>query len=159
MQPIYVIGLIVVCAYILQIIFGMRQLKHFNDTYSRLRKIGRVAIGRRSGRVRSGTIVMFAVDKNGIVLEGCKMQGVTVLAQFKTMPDYVGQDIHYLDTYNPLVRKENKLVQIAIEDAREVFLRIEAGNYKDVPKSAPLLDFNFQWQLLKAKFKSGIKSS
>ena len=157
MQPIYIIGLIVIAAYALQIVLGLRQLKNFNDTYSRLRKLGRVAIGRRSGRVRSGTIVLFAIDKDAKVLEGRKMQGVTVFSQFKEMPAYVGQDIHYLDTYNPLVRKENKLVQIAIEDAREVFLRVEADNYKDVPKSAPLLNLGLQWQILKSKFQTKTK--
>ena len=134
MDSIYILGAVVIVAYILQIIFGLKQLKHFNTTYSELRKKGRVAIGRRSGKIKAGTIVMFAVDRKGMILDAKRMQGVTVVARFKSMPSYIGQDIHYLDTYNPVVRKENKLLQIAIEDARELFLRIEAGNYKDVPK-------------------------
>ena len=40
---------------------------------------------------------------------------VTILARFQNMDDYVGEDIHYFDKYNPLVRKENKLMQSAIE--------------------------------------------
>lgn len=138
MDSIYILGAVVIVAYILQIIFGLKQLKHFNTTYSELRKKGRVAIGRRSGKIKAGTIVMFAVDRKGMILDAKRMQGVTVVARFKSMPSYIGQDIHYLDTYNPVVRKENKLLQIAIEDARELFLRIEAGNYKDVPKFAPV---------------------
>ena len=153
MNSIYILGAVVIVAYILQILLGLQQLKNFNKTYSELRKKGRVAIGRRAGKIKSGTIVMFAVDANGMVLDARKMQGVTVLATFKSMPDYVGQDIHYFDTYNPLVRKENKLLQIAIEDARELYLRVEAGNYKEVPKSAPLLDVTSQWLLLKTRFK------
>ena len=65
---------------------------------------------------------MFAVDENGRVLKASKMQGVTILARFQNMDDYVGEDIHYFDKYNPLVRKENKLMQSAIEDARKVYL-------------------------------------
>ena len=65
-----------------------------------------VAIGRKSGRIKSGTIVMFMVDENGRVLKASKMQGVTILARFQNMDDYVGEDIHYFDKYNPLVRKE-----------------------------------------------------
>lgn len=157
MQPIYIVAALIIVAYILQIILGMRQLKHFNQVYAKLRRKGRVAIGRRSGKLRAGTIVMFAIDKNGSVLEGCRMQGVTVLSKFKSMPDYVGQDIHYLDTYNPLVREENKLVQIAIEDAREVFLRVEAGNYEDTQKVASAFDLSTQWQLFKMRLKLGNK--
>ena len=157
MDSIYILGAVVIVAYILQIIFGLRQLKHFNTTYSELRKKGRVAIGRRAGKIKAGTIVMFAVDQSGKVLDARRMQGVTVAARFKTMPDYIGQDIHYFDTYNPLIRKENKLLQIAIEDAREVFLRTEAGNYEDVPKFAPVLNVGNQLKLLSTRLKLQFK--
>ena len=157
MDSIYILAAVVILAYILQIIFGLRQLKHFNTTYSELRKKGRVAIGRRAGKIKAGTIVMFAVDQSGKVLDARRMQGVTVAARFKTMPDYIGQDIHYFDTYNPLIRKENKLLQIAIEDAREVFLRTEAGNYEDVPKFAPVLNVGNQLKLLSTRLKLQFK--
>ncbi|HFI0934402.1 TPA: transcriptional regulator GutM [Streptococcus suis] len=157
MDSIYILGAVVILAYVLQIIFGLKQLKHFNTTYSELRKKGRVAIGRRAGKIKAGTIVMFTVDKSGKVLDARRMQGVTVAARFKTMPDYIGQDIHYFDTYNPLIRKENKLLQIAIEDAREVFLRTEAGNYEDVPKFAPVLNVGNQLKLLSTRLKLQFK--
>ena len=157
MDSIYILGAVVIVAYILQIIFGLKQLKYFNTTYSELRKKGRVAIGRRSGKIKAGTIVMFAVDRKGMILDAKRMQGVTVVARFKSMPSYIGQDIHYLDTYNPVVRKENKLLQIAIEDARELFLRIEAGNYKDVPKFAPVLNVGNQLKLLSTRLKLQFK--
>lgn len=38
MDSIYILGAVVIVAYILQIIFGLKQLKHFNTTYSELRK-------------------------------------------------------------------------------------------------------------------------
>ena len=157
MDSIYILGAVVILAYILQIIFGLKQLKHFNTTYSELRKKGRVAIGRRSGKIKAGTSVMFAVDRKGMILDAKRMQGVTVVARFKSMPSYIGQDIHYLDTYNPVVRKENKLLQIAIEEARELFLRIEAGNYKDVPKFAPVLNVGNQLKLLSTRLKLQFK--
>lgn len=153
MDFVLVFGAVCIAAYALQIVFGMKQLKHFNTTYGEMRKLGRVAIGRRSGKVKSGTIVMFALDKDGKVLAAKKMQGVTVLAKFKDMPAYLGQDIHYFDTYNPLVRKENKLLQIAIEDAREVFLRVEAGNYKDVPKYGTVMNVTTHAKLLMTRLK------
>lgn len=157
MDSIYILGAVVIAAYIFQIIFGLRQIKHFNQTYSEMRKMGRVAIGRRSGRIKAGTIVLFAVDKKGQVLDARRMQGISVVARFKKMPDYLGQDIHYLDSYNPLVRKENKLLQIAIEDAREVFVRSEAGDYRDVPKFAPVMDLGTRLKMLPEFFKFQLK--
>ncbi|SES10721.1 transcriptional regulator GutM [Streptococcus gallolyticus] len=157
MNSMIVLGLVIILAYVIQFFLGLRQIKHFNQVYANLRKKGRVAIGRRSGKLKSGTIVMFAIDKKGIVLTAKKMQGVTIMAHFKDMPDYIGQDIHYFDKYNPTVRKENKLMQIAIEDAREVFLRSEAGTYKDVPKAAPLVDLTTQIKLLSQRLKLQLK--
>ena len=34
------------------------------------------------------------------------MQGVTVLAKFKELPVYLGEDIHYIDKYHPKVQKQ-----------------------------------------------------
>ncbi|MBY4764924.1 transcriptional regulator GutM [Streptococcus uberis] len=157
MDKIVIFGIIVILAYVVQIILGMKQLKHFNKVYGELRKKGRVAIGRRSGKIKSGTIVMFAIDKEGLVLDARKMQGVTVAAHFKQMPNFIGQDIHYFDTYNPLVRNENKLVQIAIEDARELFLRMEAGSYQDVSKYGSAFDLDFYLKSLKNRLKYQFK--
>ncbi|MGT2929988.1 transcriptional regulator GutM [Streptococcus dentasini] len=157
MDSILILGIVIVSAYVMQILLGLKQIKHFNQVYSTLRQKGRVAIGRRSGKLKSGTIVMFAIDSNGKVLAAKKMQGVTIAAQFKDMPDYLGQDIHYFDYYNPLVRKENKLLRIAIEDAREVFLRTEAGTYKDLPKAPPLVDATTQLKLLPQRLKLQFK--
>ncbi|MCK1226448.1 transcriptional regulator GutM [Streptococcus uberis] len=157
MDKIVIFGIIVILAYVVQIILGIKQLKHFNKVYAELRKKGRVAIGRRSGKIKSGTIVMFAIDKEGLVLDARKMQGVTVAAHFKQMPNFIGQDIHYFDTYNPLVRNENKLVQIAIEDARELFLRMEAGSYQDVSKYGSAFDLDFYLKSLKNRLKYQFK--
>ena len=59
------------------------------------------------------------MDSQGKILAARKMQGVTVLAKFHPLPQYVNEDIHYMDHYHPLVQKENKLTQQAMENARE----------------------------------------
>ncbi|MFW7395578.1 transcriptional regulator GutM, partial [Vagococcus fluvialis] len=82
MNFIVVLGMFGIGAYLLQIVFGMKQIKHFNETYQMLRRKGKVAIGRRAGKIKAGTIVMFAVNNNGDILESVKMQGVTVMAKF-----------------------------------------------------------------------------
>lgn len=99
-----------------------------------------MAIGRRSGKIKAGTIVMFAVDQKGIIIDARKMQGVTVLAKFRLLPQYIGTDIHYIDNYHPLVRTENKLVQQAMVNAREIYLRVELGNYQEESLRFPTYD-------------------
>ena len=150
MNSLIIFAVFVMAAYIFQMFLGWQQLKDFNKTYTMLRKLGRVAIGRKSGRIKSGTIVMFAVDENGRVLKASKMQGVTILARFQNMDDYVGEDIHYFDKYNPLVRKEN---------ARKVYLWHEAGIEKETSSSDSFLGFGFYANYLQLSIKQLLKKN
>lgn len=159
MNFIYVFGFFAIAAYLLQAILGFQQIKHFNNIYQSLRKKGKVAIGRRKGKFKAGTLVLFAVTNEGIILDAKKMQGVTVLAKFHSIPQYLGEDIHYLDTYNPLVRKENKLLRQAMENAREVFLRVEVGNYREEKPMSPVGVAINQLQLWKNQMKLKRKRS
>lgn len=159
MSFIYIFGIFAITAYLLQAILGFRQIKHFNNIYQSLRKKGKVAIGRRKGRFKAGTLVLFAVTDGGRILDAKKMQGVTVLAKFHSLPQFLGEDIHYLDTYNPLVRKENKLLQQAMENAREVFLRVESGNYEEEKPLSPLGGIVNQLHLWKNQMKLKWKRS
>jgi len=146
-----------VSAYAFQILLGFQQIKHFNKNYQELRRKGKVAIGRRPGKVRSGTIVMFAIKDEGEILDARMMQGVTVLSKFKQLDDYVGQDIHYIDKYHPLVQKENKLTQFAMENAREIYLRVAVGDYTEEPAPSPFkqlaFNLNVSKNVLLSKFK------
>ncbi len=146
------IGVIVCVAYLLQTLFGVFQIKHFNTVYTELRKKGRVAIGRRAGKIRAGTLILFAVEEDGKVLDCRLMQGVTVLARFKVCDNLIGFDLHYLDSYHPTVRKYNKLTQLAIMNARELFLRIEADNYVEEPVLSPFYSIPFYLNRLKNRF-------
>ena len=159
MNFVYIFGIFALAAFFLQAILGFQQIKHFNHVYQTLRKKGKVAIGRRSGKFKAGTLVLFAVTNEGQILDAKKMQGVTVLAKFHSMPKYVGEDIHYLDTYNPLVRKENKLLQQAMKNAREVFLRVEVGNYQEEKPTSPVGVAVNQLQLWKNQVKMKLKGS
>lgn len=70
-------------AFLLQIIFSMLQMKYFSSQFVKLRKRGKVAVGRKNGFFFAGAIVMFLIDDDGIILEGKKMEGVTCLARVK----------------------------------------------------------------------------
>lgn len=130
MNAILMFALIGIIAYIIQFLLGLGQLNNFNMYYKQLRHQGRVVIGKKSGRFKAGTIVMFAIDEDDKVLDAVKMQGVSTFSRFKALAGYQGQDIHFLDRKHPQVQKENSLLQTAIEDARETFIRVTVEGYK-----------------------------
>ena len=127
MSYLWMLGIIGICAYGLQFYLGLRQINHFNAVYKSLRQQGRVVIGRKVGRLRAGTIVLFLIDSEDRILACRLMQGVSVIAKFKDIPAYVGQDMHFIDRKHPLVQKENKLTQLAMENARDIFVMHAAG--------------------------------
>ena len=55
-----VIAVAMLAAFCLQFLFQMVQMKSFNKFYTKLRKKGRVAIGKAKGGFHAGAIVMFA---------------------------------------------------------------------------------------------------
>lgn len=153
MNDMYLFIVFAASAYVLQAVISWKQLKHFNQTYSELRRKGKVAIGKRPGKIRSGTIVMLAIDDHDQVLEVRKMQGVTSLAKFHSLPVYAGEDINYIDRYHPSVRAEDRLTQAALENAREVYLRIEAGNEKSEQPTLPFIAMLNNFRIWKSKIK------
>ncbi|XJS10902.1 transcriptional regulator GutM [Aerococcaceae bacterium WGS1372] len=159
MDFIYVFGVFAIGAFIFQSILGFFQIKHFNTIYQELRKKGKVAIGRRSGKFTAGTIVFFAVDDDAKIIDARLMQGVTVIAKFKPKDEYIGQDIHFIDSYHPLVQKENKLTRLAMENAREIYLRVEIGNYTEEKPNSPLQNVQMSLSMLKEGITSKLKRS
>ena len=153
MNDMYLFIVFAASAYVLQAVISWKQLKHFNQTYSELRRKGKVAIGKRPGKIRSGTIVMLAIDDHDQVLEVRKMQGVTSLAKFHSLPVYAGEDIHYIDRYHPSVRAEDRLTQAALENTREVYLRIEAGNEKSEQPTLPFIAMLNNFRIWKSTIK------
>lgn len=133
------IGIICILAYLVQILLGLRQIKAFNQVYQRLRQHGRVAIGRRPGKIRAGTIMMFALDANGVIRETQKMQGVSVISKFKSLDKFNGVELQALTDYHPLVAKEIKITRQAIENARELFIRVQAGDYHETQPLSPVM--------------------
>lgn len=138
MNTYLLIGGLIIIAYICQIMLGLKQIKHFNQVYAGLRKQGKVAIGRRPGKIKSGTIAMFAIDQKGNILDAKVMQGVTVVAKFKDKVNYIGENINSLTQTHRKVQKENRLTQAAILDARNLYLAVATKTYKEPVALSPL---------------------
>ena len=109
-------------AYVLQFLLTMIQMKDFNLNFRDLRKMGRVAIGKKKGGFVAGSIVMFAIDDKGIILKGMCLSGVTVLARFKEINDCNGVDISTITEEQ--VKSYSKQVQKSILDASSNYITI-----------------------------------
>ena len=77
-----VIAVAMLAAFCLQFLFQMVQMKSFNKFYTKLRKKGRVAIGKAKGGFHAGAII-----------DGCFMRGFTMLARFKNWDFFNGIDV------------------------------------------------------------------
>lgn len=141
----YLIFLIifVISAYALQAVLGIHQIKHFNKVYKELRSKGRVAIGTRPGRISSGTIVLFAIDDRANIIDARKMQGISVIAKFKKIDQYIGENLRTISEMHPLVEKENRLTRTAMLNARDLLIKVENGDYHEETPRSPLSNLLF----------------
>ncbi|TDT51915.1 transcriptional regulator GutM [Fonticella tunisiensis] len=110
-------GLIILGAsmWILNFLFGLIQIKNFNKNYIEMRRLGRVAIGRKKGYFQAGTVVMMLIDEEGKILLSKKMQGLTVLARVKEFTGLEGKNIE--DITEDDLKTYNKSMKAAILDA------------------------------------------
>lgn len=123
MDPVIFIIVSLIAVYLLNIFLGYLQLKDFNKNYIELKRKGRVAIGRKKGRISSGTIVLILIDEYGAIVETRKMQGVTVLARVKVFEGLVGKDLG--DITKSDLAEYNKLLKKAILDAVKQYITFE----------------------------------
>ncbi|MCZ0717603.1 transcriptional regulator GutM [Aerococcus kribbianus] len=159
MSFLMLFGIIAVSAYGIQILLGYQQIKEFNKVYLEVRNKGRVVIGRNPGRLKAGTLILFGIDDKDIIFAAYKMQGVTVFSKFKALEQFIGQDIHFIDQKHPLVQKENRLTQIAMEDARNLFINYQLGIHVEEEKPSPLRKLGQVTSHLFDDLKSKVKGS
>ncbi|MBU3176990.1 transcriptional regulator GutM [Clostridium estertheticum] len=130
-----ILGVVVMLSFALQYFLGFKQIKHFNDEYIRLRKEGRVSIGRRAGKIQSGTIILFALDKNDRIRYGRKIQGTTILAKFKDFNTFNGREIGKITLKDEEMKKEIKITRKAVLDAVNSYNIVKNGEIIPEKKS------------------------
>ncbi|WP_176541054.1 MULTISPECIES: transcriptional regulator GutM [unclassified Bacillus (in: firmicutes)] len=148
-MQIFIIMIFMAGAFIFQMALGYLQIKHFSKAYAELRRIGKVAIGKKPGKIRSGTIVMFAVTNSGKILKAKKIQGVTVMAKVKDMPGFEDKNINTLEEKN--LTQCNKLLKLAILDAVHNYKVIMSGG--EIPEKNSL----FKRMMLQAERVAAVK--
>lgn len=115
-------GLMLVGAFLLQGLFGLRQIKDFSTTFHRLRLQAPVAIGKNPKKVRSGTLMLLAVNAEGTILEAQMMKGVTVFAKFKEVKSLRKQNIAELAADHEFLGKFDKLTRVCFLDAYKAYI-------------------------------------
>lgn len=116
--------------FILQSFLGFWQIKNFNYHYRELKSEGKVAIGRSKGIVRTGVVLLIAVDNQARIKEAKKMQGLTVFARFKEAPELQHENL--MDIPEEKIDNMNRFYRKAIWDAQHVYRLVQAGH--EVPK-------------------------
>lgn len=112
-------------SWLIQSVLGFLQIKHFNKKYAEMRKLGRVAIGKKTALFRAGTVVMFAIDRKNTILKATQMQGVTVFSRVRNLKGFEGK--HLLRLGEEDFNKVNKLTRLAIKDALNSYHIIVKG--------------------------------
>ncbi|MGI8386519.1 transcriptional regulator GutM [Robertmurraya sp. P23] len=124
--------LLIGIAWLVQSILGFLQIRHFNKKYAEMRSMGRVAIGKKTGMFRAGTVVMFSIDKRNKILKAAKMQGVTVFSRVKELKGFEGK--HLLKIAEEDFTGLDKLTKLAIADALRSYDIISKGGELRVKK-------------------------
>lgn len=125
MIEVIFLALLIGGAFIIQQLFGFFQIKHFTNEYVALRRKGKVAIGRKPGKLKAGTIVLFAITNSGKIIEAKKVQGVTIFAKVKDLEGFEGKFFRLL-TEEDMVGC-NQLLKLAIQDAIDNYNTIMSG--------------------------------
>ncbi|MBW6410511.1 transcriptional regulator GutM [Clostridium weizhouense] len=131
MNSVVFLIIVGITIWILNFIFGLFQIKDFNKNYIELRKLGKVAIGRKKGMINSGTVVLIRIQNDGLILESRKMQGVTVAARVKR---FEGLENMYIDKIQENdLNGFNKPLKKAILDAVKNYkkFKLEEGSTKE----------------------------
>lgn len=117
MDNMFVLGIMVVGAFLIQSALGFFQIKHFGNEYNELKAEGRVAIGKRAGKLTSGTIIMFLLDEKGVIVRGKKLQGTTIVARFKPYDKFNGRYIGAITAEDSEMTAEIKITRNTIMNA------------------------------------------
>ncbi len=127
------IALVIGAAFVLQFVLSSFQMKDFNNEFIKMRRKGRVVVGRKSGGFHAGAIVLFRIDENGIILEGKKIEGVSFLAKVKDFTGFEG--IYVKDLKKEMVPKTHKNLRKAVEDAANTYRKYISGEQIETPPS------------------------
>ncbi|PWC12934.1 transcriptional regulator GutM [Brenneria corticis] len=91
MSPASLLITFAVCAWLLQIALGWRQLRRFNQAFDALYRQGNtVGVGRAAEKFNARVLVALAFDEQERVCDAFIMRGFTVFARPQRMTEWIG---------------------------------------------------------------------
>lgn len=127
MDPIVFIIVAAIIVWLLNIGLSFLQIRDFNNNYIELRRRGKVAIGRKKGRITSGTIVLIQINDDGNIVETRRMQGFTVFARIKVFTGLENKNLAKINESD--LNNFDKLLKFAINDAKNQYLAFKKESY------------------------------
>ena len=67
------------------------QIQHYRKRVAELKKKGKVLIGQQKGKLKAGSIVLMALDAEGIIKDAEEMRGFTVFTKFRKLNAVIGK--------------------------------------------------------------------
>ncbi|MCP0887471.1 transcriptional regulator GutM [Ligilactobacillus sp. WILCCON 0076] len=123
-------GIILVTAFLLQGLLGLRQIKNFSNVFHELRTLAPVTIGKNPKKLRSGTLILIAVDNNGRIREAQIMKGVTVFARFKELKMLKNKNLAYVAASNDQLKEFDRLTRVCLLDAYKNYINYRTNKLK-----------------------------
>ncbi len=114
--------ILLVLAWVLQIILGYWQIHRFNQAYTSLAQKGDyIGVGKSSGRFKPKIVIIVALDAKKHIVDSILMQGLTVFSQPDTLAQIHGlayQDIDAMTIFPDKPRHREALeVALSIQEA------------------------------------------
>lgn len=126
-----IIILIIFVAFILQAGLGFLQLRNFTHHYQALRRQGRVLIGRNPKRLQAGTLLLIALDQDGVIRACQLMKGVTIFARFQTVTRFNGQSFLEVATDYKQLARESRLLRQCLLNAYQTLIKYHSGQLNE----------------------------
>lgn len=92
----WVLFLIFICLWLLQVWLTSRQVRHYRQTVQLMsnQESGYLGVGVEKKRFGKGTVMIIVSDVTGTVIDCQVMSGVTVFSKFEECKRFIGKSIH-----------------------------------------------------------------
>lgn len=118
-------------AWVLQLIFGLWQMRRFTRHVKALRTEGRVAIGKARGRFTAGAIVLLVLDETDTIQRGEVMTGVTVFARFRPFNELNRKNLRVLTEADvSTLPKRLRLAALSAQEELRSYETSKLGEHK-----------------------------
>lgn len=106
--------LLILVLFIMQALGGYYQVKNYQRNVREIHKLGNVGLGQKKGKFFNGNIVMIAADRDGVIQKAIILDGITFLAKFHPVEEFLGQKLEgnniytFLEITDAFTKKERK---------------------------------------------------